>query len=125
MTPSLFREADMKRLLVFTFLVTFAVPQAWSQMGASGGMGGDTSNALTGQLGSLTFASGAESTNMLTLGVTAATTYNDNALSDNAHPVGSVGYNISPTISILESRPRLGLILDYVPGLTQDQLEGN
>jgi hypothetical protein len=114
----------MKRLLVFTFLAAFAVPHAWPQMGASGGMGGGISNAVSGQLGSLAFASGAESTNMLTVGVTASTTYNDNALSDNAHPVGSVGYNISPTISILESRPRLGLILDYLPGFTQDQRTG-
>lgn len=113
----------MKRLLLFTFLVVFAVSHAWSQMG--GGMGGGVSNAVSGQLGSLAFTSQSESASMFTAGVTASTTYNDNALSDNAHPVGSLSYNISPIISILESRPRLGLILEYAPGFTWDQRASN
>jgi hypothetical protein len=88
-------------------------------------MGGGVSNAIPGQVGSLAFSSAAESTNQVSAGVTFSTTYNDNALSDNAHPVGSVSYNVAPTISILESRPRLGLMLDYAPGFTQDQRASN
>jgi hypothetical protein len=115
----------MKRLLVFTFLVAFAVPHAWSQMGSFGGIGGGISEAISGRLGSMAFTSEAENTNLLTAGVTVSTTYNDNALSDNAHPVGSFGYNISPSISISESRPSLGLMLEYAPGFAQDQLSSN
>jgi hypothetical protein len=50
-----------------------------------------------------------------------ASTYDDNAFSNNADKVGNVGYMVLPNISLRESRPRTDLIFSYSPGFTFNQ----
>jgi hypothetical protein len=77
--------------------------------------------ALNGETGSLAFESESARSNLLSSGLTLVTSYDGNALSNNAHRVGNVGLTIVPNISLSELRGATLIQLNYGIGLTQNQ----
>jgi hypothetical protein len=117
----LFRDIAMNRTLAVPFLFLALGARGWSQADSSSGGQTPWHPTTNGQSGSLAFASEAERTNQLSGGLTLSSTYDDNALSSPAHPVGNVGYLIMPNLSIVEVRARSMLNLNYDPGFLWNQ----
>src|ERR1700730_5526260 len=116
----------MKSLLLAVVLLVLSGPRIWSQDDAS-----PTSTIpwlpvqINGQMGSLAFSSESERTNLLTGGLSLSTSYDDNALSNNADRVGNISYWISPNIAMRETRTRAVWELNYAPGFILNQRIGN
>jgi hypothetical protein len=70
---------------------------------------------------SLTFASETPRTNYLRGGLSVGTAYDDNALPSSGQVVGDVRYSIWPSLTLQQSRSRLGWTLSYSPGYTFHQ----
>ena len=74
---------------------------------------------------SLGFTSEAERTNYVRAGIGFGTAYDDNVLPSSGQAVSDVRYSIWPSISLQQSRPRLGWTLTYSPGYTIHQNLGS
>ena len=118
----------MKRLLLVIVLLMFFAPRIWSQDDATSSPTSTTPwlpPKINGQVNSLAFSSESRQTNLLSVGVALSTIYDDNARSNNSHPVGNFGYWIAPNISIQETRTRVAWSLHYAPGFILNQRIGN
>ena len=114
------------------FLSWLLVTAAWAQIadstqsGTNQPVSGTTMTpwlptAINGEYGSLQFASEAERSNILSGGLSLATGYDDNALSNNKDRIGNVSYAVMPFIAISESRTRHLWHFNYSPGFTFNQ----
>jgi hypothetical protein len=107
----------MKHTLAIPLLLMFAAIQGWAQTDSS-----QSSNqapyhpTVNGDSGSLAFSGEAERVNLLSGGVSLSSTYDDNALSTPGDKVGNVGYQVNPSLSIVEARAQTLFTLNYNPG---------
>ena len=80
-----------------------------------------TPDPLSNEGYSLGFTSEATRTNYVRGGISFGTTYDDNVLPSSGQAVSDVRYSIWPSLSLQQSRPRLGWTLTYSPGYTFHQ----
>ena len=108
--------------LTAPLLVAFAALPLWSQTDSSGAQpAGEEvpmfNPAPASEEGySLAFASETPRTNYLLGGLTLGTAYDSNILPGNGPAVSDVKYSVWPSISLAQSRSRLGWNLTYDPG---------
>jgi len=76
---------------------------------------------LNGSSMSLSFSPELERSNFLTAGVGVGATYDDNASSTATNHISDLGYSITPSIKLDQTRARLHWILDYAGGFTANQ----
>ncbi len=99
----------------------------YAQLDGSGVQGGAepgpmrAQNPAMGQSYSLGFASEVPRTNYLLGGVTVGSAYDTNVTSSGTEAVSSASYYITPRISLMQTRGRIGWDLSYRPGFTMYQ----
>jgi hypothetical protein len=113
----------MKHAVAIPLLLVLLAVQGWSQSDSS-----QSSNqtpyhpVMNGDSGSLAFSGESERVNLLSGGVTLASSYDNNALaSATGDEISNLGYMINPSLSIIEQRTQTLWTLNYNPGFLWNQ----
>jgi hypothetical protein len=111
----------MKQILAIALFLALFTAHGWSQDSSQPSSESAWHPTVNGELGSLAFLPEAERVNLLSGGLNLASTYDDNAFSSSTNHVGSVGYMIAPSLSIVEARSQTLWNLNYNPGFLWNQ----